>query len=111
MKVLESVAWAQGSGSGGGMSGTLVSLVPFVLIFVLFYFLLILPQQKKQKQQKSMLEALKKGDKVITSSGIWGTVTNMGKDTVTLQVADNTKVKIQRDYIARLRSDEEDSPT
>ena len=111
MKVLESVAWAQGSGSSGGMSGTLVSLVPFVLIFVLFYFLLILPQQKKQKQQKSMLEALKKGDKVITSSGIWGTVTNMGKDTVTLQVADNTKVKIQRDYIARLRSDEEDSPT
>ena len=111
MKVLESVAWAQGSGSGGGMSGTLVSLVPFVLIFVLFYFLLILPQQKKQKQQKSMLEALKKGDKIITSSGIWGTVTNMGKDTVTLQVADNTKVKIQRDYIARLRSDEEDSPT
>lgn len=111
MKVFESIAWAQGSGSGGGMSGTLVSLVPFVLIFVLFYFLLILPQQKKQKQQKSMLEALKKGDKVITSSGIWGTVTNMGKETVTLQVADNTKVKIQRDYIARIRSEEEDSPT
>ncbi len=111
MKVLESVAWAQGPGGGGGMSGTLVSLVPFVLIFVLFYFLLILPQQKKQKQQKNMLEALKKGDKVITSSGIWGTVTNMGKETVTLQVADNTKIKIQRDYIARIRSEEEDSPT
>ena len=108
MKVLESVAWAQGSGGGGGVSGTLVSLVPFVLIFVLFYFLLILPQQKKQKQQKSMLEALKKGDKVITSSGIWGTVTNLGKDTVTLQIADNTKLKIQREYIARLRSEEEE---
>jgi preprotein translocase subunit YajC len=109
MRVLESVAWAQGAGGGGaGMSGTLVSLVPFVLIFALFYFLLILPQQKKQKQQKSMLEALKKGDKVITSSGIWGTVTNLGKDTVTLQIADNTKIKIQRDYVARLRSDEEE---
>ena len=111
MTVFESVAWAQGAGGGGGgggVSGTLVSLVPFVLIFVLFYFLLILPQQKKQKQQKGMLEALKKGDKVITSSGIWGTVTNMGKDTVTLQVADNTKIKIQRDYIARVRSEEEE---
>ena len=108
MKVLESVAWAQGSGGGGGMSGTLVSLVPFVLIFVLFYFLLILPQQKKQKQQKSMLEALKKGDKVITSSGIWGTVTNLGKDTVTLQIADTAKIKIQREYIARIRSEDEE---
>lgn len=108
MNVFESVAWAQGAGSGGGASSTLVSLVPFVLIFVLFYFLLILPQQKKQKQQKSMLETLKKGDKVITSSGIWGTVTNLGKDTVTLQIADTTKIKIQREYIARLRSDNEE---
>ena len=109
MTVLESVAWAQSAGGGGGgVSGTLMSLVPFVLIFVLFYFLLILPQQKKQKQQKGMLEALKKGDKVITSSGIWGTVTNMGKDTVTLQIADNTKLKIQREYIARIRSEDEE---
>jgi preprotein translocase subunit YajC len=108
MNVLQSVAWAQGSGGGGGTSGTLVSLVPFVLIFALFYFLLILPQQKKQKQQKTMLEALKKGDKVITSSGIWGTVTNLGKDTVTLQIADNTKIKMQRDYIARIRSEAEE---
>jgi preprotein translocase subunit YajC len=108
MRVLESVAWAQGTGGGGGTPGTLVSLVPFVLIFALFYFLLILPQQKKQKQQKTMLEALKKGDKVITSSGIWGTVTNLGRDTVTLQIADATKIKIQRDYIARIRSEEEE---
>lgn len=88
--------------------GSLVSLVPFVLIFVIFYFLLILPQQKRQKQQKKLLEALKKGDKVITASGIWGTIANLGKDTVTLQIADNTKIKIQREHIARLRGDEED---
>lgn len=108
MNVLQSVAWAQGSGGGGGTSSTLVSLVPFVLIFALFYFLLILPQQKRQKQQKTMLEALKKGDKVVTSSGIWGTVTNLGKDTVTLQIADNTKIKMQRDYIARVRTEQEE---
>ena len=82
--------------------------VPFILIFVIFYFMLILPQQKKQKQQKAMMESLKKGDKVITSSGIWGTVTNLGKDTVTLQISDNTKIKMQREFIARVRSDEDD---
>lgn len=106
--VMESVAWAQGLGGGGSSGGTILSFVPFVLIFVIFYFLLILPQQKKQKQQKAMLEALKKGDKVVTSSGIWGTVTNLGKETVTLQIADNTKIKMQRDFIARVRGDEED---
>jgi preprotein translocase subunit YajC len=108
MMLMESVAWAQGTGGIGSGSGTILSLVPFILIFVIFYFMLILPQQKKQKQQKAMMESLKKGDKVITSSGIWGTVTNLGKDTVTLQISDNTKIKMQREFIARVRSDEDD---
>lgn len=108
--VMASVAWAQGLGGGGGSSsGTLLSLVPFVLIFVIFYFLLILPQQKRQKAQKAMLDALKKGDKVITASGIWGTITTPpGKTTVTLQIADNTKIKIQKEHIAKLRADDDD---
>jgi len=105
---LASIAWAQGTSGGSGGGNTLLSLVPFVLIFIIFYFLLILPQQKRQKKLRTMLEALKKGDKVITSSGMWGTVTNLGKDSVTLQISDNAKVKIQRDHIARLRTDEED---
>lgn len=106
--MMASVAWAQGTGGGGSASGTLLSLVPFVLIFVIFYFLLILPQQKRQKQQKAMLDDLKKGDKVITASGIWGTVTNLGKTTVTLQIADNTKIKIQKEHISKLRSDDDE---
>lgn len=108
LPVMQSVAWAQGLGGGSAGSNSWLSLVPFVLIFVIFYFLLILPQQKRQKQQKALLDDLKKGDKVITGSGIWGTVTNLGKTTVTLQVADNTKIKIQKDHISRLRSDEDD---
>lgn len=104
----DSIAWAQGTSGSTGASGGLLSLVPFVLIFVIFYFMLILPQQKRQKQLKSMMETLKKGDKVITASGIWGTITNLGKDTVTLQIADTTKIKIQKEHIARLRGDEED---
>ncbi|MBI3602893.1 MAG: preprotein translocase subunit YajC [Nitrospirae bacterium] len=105
---MASIAWAQGGLGGGGAGGTLLSLVPFVLIFVIFYFLLILPQQKRQKKLKAMLEALKKGDKIVTSGGIWGTVTNLGKETVTVQIADNAKIKIQRESITRLRSDDEE---
>ncbi|TKS59790.1 MAG: preprotein translocase subunit YajC [Nitrospira sp.] len=111
--LMESIAGAQGTGEGGSGAGGLgpgglLSLVPFLLIFVLFYFLLIRPQQQKQKQQKALMDALKKGDKVITASGIWGTVTNLGKETVTLQIADNTKIKLQREQIAQVRGDDED---
>ena len=108
--LMQSMAWAQGTGGGGTGSGAggLLSLVPFVLIFVIFYFLLIRPQQKKQKEQKALLDSLKKGDKVVTTSGIWGTVTNLGKETVTLQIADNTKIRMQRENVARVRGEEED---
>jgi preprotein translocase subunit YajC len=110
--LMESLAWAEGTGGGGaasgGGAGGILSLVPFLLIFVIFYFLLIRPQQQKQKQQQTLLDAIKKGDKVVTTSGIWGTVTNLGKDTVTLQIADNTKIKMQRENISRLRTEDED---
>ena len=110
--LMESLAWAEGAGGGGaaagGGAGGILSLVPFLLIFVIFYFLLIRPQQQKQKQQQTLLDAIKKGDKVITTSGIWGTVTNLGKDTVTLQIADNTKIKMQRENVSRLRTEDED---
>ncbi len=106
--MLASVAWAQAPTGSGGTGGALLSLVPFVLIFVIFYFLLILPQQKRQKKLKEMLDSLKKGDKVVTSGGVWGTVTNLGKSSVTVQIAENTKVKVQRDSITRLRGEDED---
>lgn len=104
--MLTATAWAQGA-PGGDASTSLLSLIPFLLIFVIFYFLLILPQQRRQKKQREMLAALKKGDKIITSSGIWGTITNLDKETATIQVSDNTKIKLQRENIARLRGDDE----
>ena len=107
--LMESVAWAQGTGGGSGLGGGgLLSLVPFLLIFIIFYFLVIRPQQKRQKDQKAVVDAVKKGDKIVTTSGIWGTVANLGKDTVTVQVADNVKIKMQRENIARLRGDDEE---
>ncbi len=103
---MSSIAWAQAGGAPEG-GGWFFSLVPFMLIFVVFYFLLILPQQRKQKQHKEMLRNLKKGDKIITSAGMWGSITRLEKDTATVHIDDNTKVKIQRENIARLRTDEE----
>jgi preprotein translocase subunit YajC len=90
---------------GGGL---LVSLLPFILIFVIFYFLLILPQQRQKKKHREMLAALKKGDRVVTSSGFLGTVANIHKEVVTLQVADNVKIKVLKDSIANLQAGEEE---
>jgi preprotein translocase subunit YajC len=90
-----------------GAGAFLTSLLPFILIFILFYVLLILPQQRRQKKHRAMLEALKKGDRVVTSSGILGTVMNISKETITLQVADNVKIRVLRDSISEMRKEEE----
>jgi preprotein translocase subunit YajC len=87
----------------------LLQMLPmFVMIVVIFYFVIYRPQKQQRDKHKAMISDLKKGDKVVTTGGIWGTVTNIGKETVTLQVAENTKVKLMRDHIARLRGDEND---
>jgi preprotein translocase subunit YajC len=93
------------AGPGGG--AFITSLLPFILIFILFYVLLILPQQRRQKKLQTMLEALKKGDRIVTSSGILGTIMNISKDTVTLQVADNVKIRVLRSSISELRKEDE----
>ena len=87
----------------------LLQMLPmFVLIVVIFYFVIYRPQKQQRDKHKAMLSDLKKGDKVITTGGIWGTVTNIGKETVTLQVAENAKIKVLREHIARLRGEEND---
>ncbi|MGB0683650.1 MAG: preprotein translocase subunit YajC [Magnetovibrionaceae bacterium] len=94
-----SPAYAQAAGGAGG-SG-LEALIPLVLIFVVFYFLLIRPQQKKMKQHKAMLEAVRRGDKIVTGGGIIGTVTKVTSDEeVQVEIADGIKVRVQRSMIA-----------
>lgn len=105
----DGVAWAQTTaGASQGGPGLLVSLIPFVLIFLIFYFLLIRPQQQRASQHKTMLDALKKGDKIITSGGLWGTITNLGKETVTLQIADMVKVKVERSHVTQIQSGDDE---
>jgi preprotein translocase subunit YajC len=100
-------AWAQapGDGAAGGI-GTIGAVLPFVLIFVLFYFLLLRPQQQRQKSQKQMLSALKKGDHVVTTGGMIGTVVALTKDVATLQVAEKVRIKVLRDSITEVRGED-----
>lgn len=90
---------AHAADAAGGASEGFASLIPLVLIMVIFYFLLIRPQQKKLKEHKAMVEATKKGDAVITAGGIIAKVTDVKDDVLTVEIADGIKVKVKRDTI------------
>ena len=91
-------------GAQGGAQGMIASLLPLILIFVVFYFLLIRPQQKKAKEHKQMLDSIKKGDKVVTAGGIYGVVESVGNNTVVLKIAENVKVKFGKGFISDVRA-------
>jgi preprotein translocase subunit YajC len=76
------------------------------LLFAVFYFILIRPQQKRSKEHRQLLENLKKGDKVVTTGGIQGTVVSLSDTVVTVEIADKVKVKVGRSYIASLMKSE-----
>ena len=81
--------------AGGGEPSALMSLLPLVAIFVIFWFLLIRPQQKKMKEHKALVEAVKRGDKVVTAGGIIGSVSKVVSDTeVQLEIADGVRVRV-----------------
>ncbi len=103
--MLISPAFAQDAAGGMGDSG-LLSLLPLVLIFVVFYFLLIRPQQKKMKAHRNMVEAVRRGDKVVTGGGIMGTVTKVVSDSPEIQVeiADGVRVKVMRHTLQEVLS-------
>lgn len=95
-----SPAYAQ---SAGGAGGGLEAFLPLILIFVVFYFLMIRPQQKRAKEHKAMLQALRRGDKILTSGGIIGKITKVDSDTeVTVEIAENVTVKVRREMIAQV---------
>jgi len=88
--------------SGGGGGNPLVTLFPLILIFVIFYFFMIRPQQKKQKQAQTMLASLKKGDRVVTNSGMFGTVWGIDdkENKVVLKFGDDLKIEFLKSAIA-----------
>jgi len=94
-------AYAQAAGAGG--SDMLVQFAPLALIFVVFYFFLIRPQQQKARQQRSMLDAIRRGDRVVTGGGIIGTVSKViNNDEVQVDIADNVRVRVIRSTISQV---------
>jgi len=93
----------QASPAGG--LGTFI--LPLALMFGIMYFLVIMPQQRQRKKVQEMLAAIKNGDKVITTSGIYGTINGMDGDTIILKVADNVKIRVARAAIAQVEASED----
>ena len=102
---METLAYAADA-APGGVSGLSGMIFPLVLMFVIFYFLLIRPQQKKQKDHQNLLQSLKKGDKVITSGGLYGIVVKVTEKDVILEVAEKVNLRFTIGAIGTVRERE-----
>ena len=98
------VAWAADAAAPAGFAN-MAQFVPLILIFVVFYFLLIRPQQKKAKEHQNYLANLRKGEKVVTSGGIHGQITGITDTVITLEIAENVRIKVNRGAIAGSAAD------
>jgi preprotein translocase subunit YajC len=96
--------WFQASGPAGILSNPITMMV---IVLGIFYVMLILPQQRQRKKMQAMLAALKAGDKVITNSGIYGTINGIDGETVILKIADQVKIRIARSAIAQVEAAED----
>ena len=96
----ESVAYANNPSADpfGGMGG----LIPMIAIVGVFWFFLIRPQQKRQKEHQKMISELGKGDRIVTTGGLFGTITKIGEDRMTVEIADKVRVQIERSQVSRL---------
>jgi preprotein translocase subunit YajC len=93
------LAYAQAAPGAGG-PGPIMTVFPFILIFVIMYFMVIRPQQKKGKEHQEMLKTLKKNDEVMTSGGIYGKVVDLKETVVTLEIAPNVRIRVHRPQIS-----------
>ncbi len=94
------LAYAMGPTPGGGQGSQIWSFLPIILIFVIFYFLLIRPQQKQKKEHQNLLGNLKLGDQIITGGGIYGKITGIRDNVITIEISDKVRVKVSRSSIA-----------
>ncbi len=98
------LAYAMGPlpSGGSGPGSIIIQLIPMVLIFAIFFFLLIRPQQRERKRREAMLSNLKKGERVVTSGGLIGTIVGLSEQTVTLKIADTVRVECLRSAVTGL---------
>ena len=102
MNLLISDAMAQGAGGAAPAGGSFGFIGMMILMFGLMYFMLIRPQQKKQKEHQAMLTKLAAGDEVVTAGGILGRIIEVGDNFITLEIADNVRIKVQRYQVTSL---------
>jgi preprotein translocase subunit YajC len=98
MEFFISNAYAQDAAAGGG----LMQFLPLIVIFAVFYFMLIRPQMKRSKEHRQLVSQLAKGDEVVTNGGLLGRITDVSESFITLEVADNVKVSVQRQAVANV---------
>lgn len=98
MDFLISSAFAQDAAAAA--PNPLMSFLPLIILFGIFYFMLIRPQMKRAKEQRSMIAALAKGDEVITTGGLLGRIEDLGEAFITLEIADNVRIKLQKNAIS-----------
>ncbi|HEY3663329.1 MAG TPA: preprotein translocase subunit YajC [Chthoniobacterales bacterium] len=96
------LAQAQPAAPAGAAPNPLASFIPIILIFIIMYFVLFRPQMRRAKEQKALVSALKTGDRVVTASGIHGMITNVKDTTVTVKVADNVKIEMEKAAITNV---------
>ncbi len=104
-----SVLLAMGAPAPGGPSG-LVQLIPFVLVLGIFYFVILLPMKRRQQKVQAFLAALKVGDRVVTSGGLFGSITRIGDQSVQIQVADKVRVEVSRNAVVGYQGQEPIAP-
>ena len=102
MSFFISDAMAEGAAAAGQQGGGLLGMLPLLLIMVLFYFMLIRPQTKRAKEHKNMVEALSKGDEIVTNGGLLGRVNEVGDSFLNVEIANGVEVKVQKQSVATL---------
>jgi preprotein translocase subunit YajC len=102
MFISNAFAQAAPAAAGGDAGSSLLSLLPLVLMFVVLYFVMIRPQMKRQKEHKAMIDALAKGDEVVTAGGLLGKVSKMGDQYLHVEVSGNVEVQVQRSAVVQV---------
>ncbi len=93
---------APAAAAGGSMQDSIMSMLPLVLMFVVLYFVMIRPQMKKQKEHRSMVDALAKGDEVVTAGGLLGRVSKMGESFLSVEIAAGVEIQVQRSAVVQV---------
>jgi preprotein translocase subunit YajC len=93
---------APAAAAGGDAQSSLMSMLPIILMFVVLYFVMIRPQMKKQKEHKAMVEALAKGDEVVTAGGVLGRVSSVGENFIGVEIANGVEIQLQRSAVVQV---------